>query len=75
VPGSIPRRWKTVAVRSIGGIRAVRSRSLLRWCVSQTGLPALVSFGSRGQLTCTSGTPASTSRRASSTLWPNMCRP
>ena len=29
----------------------------------------------RGQFTCTNETPDSTSRRASSTLWPNLFRP
>ena len=60
---------------SIGGIKAVRSRWLLRECVSHTGLSDDMSPGSRGQLTKTMRTPASSSRRASSSDWPHLDRP
>ena len=58
----------------MGGMSAVRRRLLLSECVSQTGLVSRSSFV-LVQLTWTSETPASTSRRAKSTLWPKRLIP
>ena len=74
----VSKPWPGIDLRDETGLEPVYGISrfipaVFCECVSQC--PLFGAFGTRVQFTRTSGIPASTSRRASSTLCPNRVRP